>query len=470
MLPSEVSETPLDMDVSPKKGAPNVNTSSHGSHDVPPNDAQFVTETSEDDTDPTRPCKKHASAPLEEPAFVGAVATDRGLPLVTFLDTQPWLRTSSCSGGKLRVTKLSTTAREPAEHLDVETHHSCCLACGHSAPSFASRPCDKEIDVLPGKRDHQENIREPGVISFFTVTAPKSPLVFAYDATVSLQLPSSTPNFSPEPGTFTSFPAVLAVDGTDFRLAVGPQSGAGNNKREGELKNSGAHAEREPLKGDEMDGVANMPEGWDDTLWGHCFTFTCDIVKIPPRVIVNGALTSLELTLPLLTLVFHVTRGSASGVARRMSALVTGMSGPKSSYFGVNRDGDGVGVAERLSDKGSKPEDRGHDDATAKRGASNVVSNVGLSNVFEEFIQKGISLVMPPDSMDTAVYGSSTLLTRFAKSAAVTDRALTHAVQRAADWTSFALHQPSSESAGGVMSAEQFQKRRKTFRALYPPK
>lgn len=450
----------LEMGIGPKKA----DKSPPSERDIPPHNVQGGTNATEDNTELSRPLKKHASTPPEDITNVGTTALGCGLPLVTFLNTQPWLRVSPCGRPHQRTSHSSTTARESAARGRVGTDHSCCLACGHSSSIFVSRPRAEGTNVPLSKHGHRENIRLPGAISFITFTTPKSPLVFAYDPTISHKAPPSPSNFIYESRTFSSFSAVLAVDGNDFRLAVGPEPCAGYDVGEGKLNNRGTPAEREFEKGNSKSGVLYRSERRNNTLWNHCFTFSYNLAKIRPRLIVKENVTSLELMLPLLTLVFHATSGATSDDSGRMAALVAAICEIGSSPYENIRIGNDFDISRRSIDKNGETEDKGCDFIAKNQPTS----KSRLSSVLGDFIQEGVGLVMPPHTTNTSVYGSSDLLTRFAKSAAATDRALGVAVERAEDWTRFALNQPSSGSAGGVMSVEQFRERRKAFRALYP--
>lgn len=451
------------MSIVPKKNSSRATKSAQCERDLPPHDVQGGTNANEDNTELSRPFKKHAPTPPEDNTNAVRPALDCGLPLVTFLNTQPWLRASSCGKAHQQRSHSSATANDSAARARVGADHSCCLACGHLPSIFVSRPRAEGTNVPDNRHGRSENVRLPGAISFITFTTPKSPLVFAYDPTISHEAPPSSSNFTYESCTFTSFSAVLAVDGNDFRLAVGPEpcaDGVGESK----LRNGGTSTERKCEKGNSKSGVFNRSERRNKTLWNYCFTFSCNVAKMRPRLVVKKNVTSLELMLPLLTLVFYTTSGATSDDSGRMSALVAAICEIGSSPYENNRIGDDFDTPGRSIDKNSETNDKGCGTVAKKQSTS----KSGLSSVLGDFIQEGVGLVMPPQMTNTSVYGSSDLLTRFAKSAAATDHALSVAVEKAEDWTRFALNQPSSGSAGGVISVEQFRERRKAFRALYP--
>lgn len=451
-------------------------SSSSGLHSPPPCDDQNEARAADEASIVGRPSKKHAASPVHRNTPIGTTKPSCGLPLLTFLNTQPWIRASLCRTAPQKASDLPPTAFGPAANTTTLSGNPCCFACGGSAfssmpqPQTSTVPAAKNANVFHGNfgdQEIEESIRLPVEATFITAIAPESPLVFAHDPTVFARPPPPTLNTSYDARVSAPFPAVIAVIGDDLRLAVSPKIGATEDIPGGEgdaLQKCSANSEGDFEQGNRT-GVVSRSDGWNNVHWKHCFLFSRDAIVEPPRIVEAGGATFMKLPLHLLTLTLRSVTGSASEDNARLTALSIRIFKAKSSHFEDNRVGN---ADEYMSEVLSPKSCEAVDQAQVAIKEIRTTSSIGLSNALEGLIHTGVGLVMPRQPVNSTIYGSSEMLAKFAESAAAADRALTQAVRRARDWTSFALTQPSSGSAGGVLTVEQIRERRQANRALYP--
>lgn len=330
-----------------------------------------------------------------------------------------------------------------------------CLACG--CPLLAASD-QTPFPNLCGTDNAHRAVRLPVLTTIVAVSSHEAPLVFACDEVAGPFPPTSAPMDSLR--AITTFPSVIAVTGSEIRLAVGPQLRKGDDEERvpvacGPACN-GDNSNRERCGG-------GIPEKvWKAKNWAHCFSLSCDAISEMPKAAVHENTPCLHISLPLLTLLLRVPECSVGTSGETLATLAAAISKAKSTstlHTSANiRDN-----VEGKSKVSTKTDDQVHEDRQ--------LSGAQLPAALEEFVRSCVSLVMPPIDLDGAdLFPTVASMSWFAESAAGADRALKNALSTAERWTQFATSRPSSGSAGEALTAEQLRERRISSRALHPAK